>query len=148
MDAKKYLYRYTTLLYMKINKQEEIEILENIATGTTAQMGGERVQSSGNQEKMATAVGRVVDLQAEIAECDREMKEITDTIELLKPSEYNVLHKRYIQNLPFKTIGSMCGFDESWATTTNGRALQNLQKILDSRETVTPCDKLIDSVTN
>lgn len=133
MDAKQYLERYTSLLYMIKNKTDEIELLESLAQGTTAQMGGERVQSSSNQEKMASAVIRIVDLQAEIEECNRKLKDITDTIEQLKPAYYNVLHKRYIQNLPFKTIGVMCGMDESWATSTNGRALQSLQRILDAR---------------
>ena len=131
MKAQKFLQRYKTLMFMIENKLAEIELLDSIRTGTTAQMGSERVQTSGTADKTAAATVRIVDLQNEIAECEMEQKRITDTIEQLKSDEYNVLHKRYIQDMSYKEIGSACKMDKDWATTKHGRALQSLQRILD-----------------
>lgn len=116
------------------NKLAEIEILDSIRSGTTSQMGGERVQTSGNPDKIAASTIRIVDLQREINECEMEQKTITSTIEELKNDEYHVLHKRYIQDMSYKEIGYSCGHDKEWATTKHGRALQNLQRILDEKE--------------
>lgn len=135
MEAQEYLRKYKKNLFKIANKQNEIKMLEVVRESTTAQMGGERVQTSGTSDKIATATARIVDLQAEIKECAREMKEITDTIEMLDSAdEYNVLHKRYMQDLLFKEIGVACGMNKDWATTMHGRALQNVQQILNKRE--------------
>lgn len=135
MEAQDYLRKYKKNLFKIANKRNEIALLETMREGTTAQMGGERVQTSGTSDKIATATARIVDLQAEIKDCEREMKEITDTIETLDSAdEYNVLHKRYVQDLLFKEIGAACGMNKDWATTIHGRALQNVKKILDERE--------------
>ena len=58
-------------------------------------------------------------------------QDITDTIALLPMADYNTLHKVYIQSLSFKEIASET--DYSNVTTAHGRALQRLQKLLDTR---------------
>ena len=57
----------------KINADiEELASLETLATRTTSVLGGERVQSSGSQQKMADSVAKIVDLREQInAEIDR-----------------------------------------------------------------------------
>lgn len=120
------------------NKQAEIRDWTDKALGITSNMDGERVQSSGNQQKMATAIDKVVDLKREANEKIDELidykQKVIKTIEKLKPIEYDVLHKRYIQGMQFEEIGALRRKSKSWATTWHGIALKSLNKILEEKE--------------
>lgn len=120
------------------NKLAEIRQWNDIALCITTNTEGERVQSSGNQQKMANAMDKVVDCKAEanakIDELIDYKQEVIRTIKLLNATEYNVLHKRYIQGMTFDEVGAAKRKSKSWATTVHGRALQNLNKILEARE--------------
>lgn len=135
--AQVYLEQVEKLNAMIENKMAEVTQWRGVAMGITPHLEGERVQSSGSQQKMADAINRVIDLQAEInGMIDRLIdlkQEIIKTIELLNATEYDVLHKRYIQGLQFDEIGAAKHKSKSWATTVHGRALQNLNLILDER---------------
>ena len=119
------------------NKLVEQRQWRGVALGITSNTEGERVQSSGNQQKMASAIDRVVDLESEINELvDRLIdykQEVIQTIEQLNATEYDVLHKRYIQGMTFDEIGAVKRKSKSWATTVHGRALQSLNRILEAR---------------
>lgn len=136
--AQEYLEQVDKLNAMIENKAAEVKQWRDVALGITTNTEGERVQSSGSQQKMSDAIDRVVDLQAEInSMIDRLIglkQEIIKTIELLNATEYDVLHKRYIQGMTFDEIGAVKNKSKSWATTVHGRALQNLNVILDERE--------------
>lgn len=140
MKAKDYLKQLEKLDAIIQNKLIEKKQWKDIALGVTAHSDGERVQSSGSQQKMADAIERCVDMEKEINMLvDRliDLKlEITKTIEKLNATEYDVLHKRYLQNMTFDEIGAAKGKSKSWATTVHGRALQSLQRILDERERI------------
>ena len=56
VNAKKYLSNVSKLDKMIANKMIEKEQWEAVAEGSTAHSEGERVQSSGNPQKMADAV--------------------------------------------------------------------------------------------
>lgn len=137
-EAQIYLEQADKLNAMIENKMAEKEQWRGVALGITARSDGERVQSSGSQQKMANAIDRVVDLEAEInALIDKLIDtklEIVRTIEQLNATEYDVLHKRYIQGMTFDEIGVAKRKSKSWATTVHGRALQNLNVILVERE--------------
>lgn len=137
-EAQVYLERVDKLNVMIENKMAEKAQWRGVALGITSHSEGERVQSSGSQQKMSDAIDRVVDLEAEInALIDKLVDtklEIIRTIEQLNATEYDVLHKRYIQGMTFDEIGAAKGKSKSWATTVHGRALQNLKYILDERE--------------
>lgn len=138
--AQEYLEQVDKLNAMIENKMAEVAQWRGVALGITTNTEGERVQSSGSQQKMADAINRVIDLQAEInGMIDRLInlkQEIIRTIELLNATEYDVLHKRYIQGMTFDEIGAAKRKSKSWATTVHGRALQNLNVILDERERI------------
>lgn len=138
--AQEYLEQIPKLNVMIENKMAEVAQWRDVALGITSHSEGERVQSSGSQQKMADAINRVIDLQAEInGMIDRLIdlkQEIIRTIEQLNATEYDVLHKRYIQGMTFDEIGAAKHKSKSWATTVHGRALQNLNVILDERERV------------
>ena len=136
--AKEFLRQPKKLDKMIENKLIEKEQWKAIATGTAAQMGGERVQSSGSQQKMADAIGRYIDIEKEINETiDKlidEKKDVISVIEQLELTEYDIMHMVYIQYLTLEEAAMAYCNSYSWATTIHGRALKNVQKILDERE--------------
>lgn len=118
------------------NKLIEKQQWHDIALGITASMEGERVQSSGGKSKMANAVEKCVDMEAEIDGLIDELidvkKEVIQTIEQLdSPIEYNLLHMRYIQYISLQEIADHYNRDYGWATTTHGRALKSVQRKLE-----------------
>lgn len=136
--AREFLERIPKLNAMIENKMAEQAQWRGVALGITARSEGERVQSSGSQQKMADALDRVVDMESEINGLIDNLiaarQEIISTIEHLNATEYDVIHKRYVQALTFDEVGAAKGKSKSWATTVHGRALQNLNKILEERE--------------
>ena len=84
---------------------------------------------------MANAIERIVDLKREANEKIDELvdykQHVIKTIEKLKPIEYDVLHKRYIQGMQFEEIGAVRRKSKSWATTWHGIALKSLNRILE-----------------
>ena len=136
MEVRKFLRQVETLDVRISNKLIEQKQWRDIALGITANMEGERVQSSSSQNKMADAITKCVDMEAEINRLVdiliETKKEVIETIERLdSATEYNVLHMRYIQFQDLQDIADKYGKDYSWATTTHGRALKHLQVILD-----------------
>ena len=138
MKAKEYLLQIRKIDRLVENKIAELEHWQAIATGTTTFSDGDRVQSTGNKYKMEDAIIKCIEINNEInSEIDRLVdtrKEVISTIERLKPSEYDVLHKIYVQNKDFQEIATAKKMSYSWVTTKHGRALASLQKILDERE--------------
>jgi hypothetical protein len=110
------------------NKLIEKQQWRDIEQGIAANMEEESVQSS--------AISRCDDMVAEI-DCLVEIliakkKEVIQTIEqLYSPTEYKLLHLRYIQYVPLKNIADMWGTEYTNITTTHGRALRNVQEILE-----------------
>ena len=115
---------------------EEVAMWKDIALSTTGCMEGERVQSSGNKEKMANAVISYTDIEEDIKQRIAEAKEIQNkivrTIARLNKYEYCVLHGFYILGKQFKEIAAKEGKSVSWATSMHGTALESLQAILDA----------------
>lgn len=136
--AKAFLSQVEKLDTLIQNKEVEKRQWRDIALGITSRTDGERVKSSGSQQKMANAVDKYIDLEKEI---DREIDRLVDTkreilavIEQLKPLEYDFLHKVYIQRMSLQDVASAYGMSYSWATTTHGIALKNVNKMLEARE--------------
>ena len=120
------------------NKLIEKQQWHDIALGITANMDGERVQSTGGKNKMADAINKCVDMEAEIDILVDELidtkKDVIQTIERLdSPTEYNILHMRYIQYLSLQEIADHYNRDYGWVTTTHGRALKNVQALLERK---------------
>lgn len=120
------------------NMLAEAERWRLIAYGTTARSDGERVQSSGSQQRMADAVCEYIDIEEdikrELGALAEKRKEIISMIRRLPYNKRNVLHKRYVQDKSFDEIALMCDKSRSWVTSIHGRALQDVQAILDERE--------------
>lgn len=136
--AKQFLLQIEKYDRMIANKLIEKEQWRAIALGTTAQMGDERVQASSSQQKMADAVGRYIDVEGEIdAIIDKFVdakNDVISVIEQLEVDEYDLLHKIYVQRITLQEAADMDDKSYTSVTTTHGRALKNVEKILEKRE--------------
>ena len=137
LTAKGFLKQIGKLNTLISNKLVEKEQWKCIATGTTMQLS-ERVQSSGSQQKMADAVSKYIDMEKEIDKCIDDLidkkQEVIRVIEQLDTIEYDVLHKIYVQFFTLQEVADMLEKSYSSITSIHGRALVNVQKILDEME--------------
>lgn len=138
LDVKDYLSQVRKLDLQIKNKLIEQQLWKDIALGITANMNGERVQSSGSQSKMADAIVKIVDAEAEVnALVDRLIdtkKEVIQTIEqLTSPLQYDVLHLHYIQFMTLQAIADKYGMSYDWAKQAHKRAVKNVQRIRDKK---------------
>lgn len=137
-EAQVFLERVEMLDTIIENKLIEQRQWGELATSITANIGGDRVQASRTQSRLADAVIKCIDMEGEIAdEVDNliaEKREVVKTIEkLYSPTHYRILHLRYIQHISLDDIAKIMKKDYTTITTTHGRALKNVQKILDRR---------------
>lgn len=137
-EAQVYLERVEMIDSIVHNKLIEQRQWHDLALSITANMGSERVQSSGSKSRMADAVEKCIDMEHQIsASVDKLISEKTDIVSTLEqldnPTEYKLLHMRYIQYIDLKDIAEKYGKEYGWATTTHGRALRNVQHIMDGR---------------
>ena len=137
MNAKEYLLQIQKLDRLIENKLMEVAHWKSVATGTTVCAEGDRVQSSGSKQKMADAVCRYLHMEDEInADIDRLVdikQDIIKTIEQLPVKEYDLLHKIYVQGMEMYEAAVEMDKSYRWATSVHGRALANVQKVLDER---------------
>lgn len=139
MKAVDYLKQIKTM-DAKINADiEELAQLEALATKTTSVLGGERVQSSGSQQKMADCVAKIVEMKQQIAdEIDAYIdfkKEARDVICVCDADCLTLLHKRYFQFKKWERIAVEMNFTYQWVSDgLHQRALAQVQKVLDERE--------------
>lgn len=143
MQAKEYLTQVEKLDKLIENKLKELEQWESMATGiSSAPMGAERVQSSGNQQKMADAVYKIVELKNDInrlVDTYIDIKQgVIHTIEHLSADEYDVLHKMYIQRLSMREIADMKGKSYKWVKGIHRCGIKNIQEALGKKVTKVP----------
>lgn len=137
--AQMYLERVEKIDTIIENKLIEQRQWKDLALNITANMGGEKVQaSSKSSSPMADAVIKCISMETEIAEAvDRliaEKKEIVRTIEqIYSPMEIKILHMRYIRYISLTDIAVELNKEYTWVTTTHGRALKSVQKLLESK---------------
>lgn len=134
--AQAFLERVEMLDAIVENKLIEQRQWKDLALNITANMGGERVQSTGSKSKMADAIEKCILLEEEIAvavdKLIAEKRSVVKIIEkLYSPMEYKILHLRYIQHVSLKDIAERLNREYTWVTTTHGRALKHVQNILD-----------------
>lgn len=136
MEAREFLLQLQTLKKRIESKRAEIEQLKAIAYGVTPQANGERVQSSGNPERMASAVVGYMQLETELAQhlaqyC-RAMREVIAVIEQLNEPYYSIIHKRYVRNKNFAEIAAEENYSYQYIIDLHGVALQKIQKIINT----------------
>lgn len=143
MKAKEYLQQVKKIDKLIENKLIEKEQWFAIATGTTASSDdGDRVQSSGSQQKMADAVCKMIEIQEEInnlIDMYIDTKQgVIKTIEQLPADEYDVLHKRYIQDFTLTEIAEIRGKSYKWVKSVHGNGIRDVQDFLGKKITKVP----------
>ena len=139
MDAKKFLNEPKRLDVLIRNKLIELSRWKELALSITANMGGERVQSSGSQQKMADRINKYLDYEKEIDEMvDRlidKKKEVVEVIEEIENPDYlDLIHRKYIQYKTLEQIAKETGRSYDAIKTAHGRALEEVRKILKRKE--------------
>lgn len=137
MNAKDFLRQVKKLNTMIENKLIEVRQLKELACNISPNLSGERVQSTPNPQRIADAIGKYIDLENEINhDIDKlvdSKRDVLGVIEQLNTTEYDILHKIYVQNLTLYDVADAYDKTYSWVTTIHGRALKNVQRILDKR---------------
>lgn len=141
MKAKEYLLQLKKKDKLIENMLVEREQWKAIATSVTQHITADRVQSSGNQQKMADAVLKLVEIDKEIDEAidnyvdsRREIIATITKLHNINETYYDVLHKVYIQNMTLNEVADLYGQERAWADKTHGRGLELVQRIINERE--------------
>ena len=135
MKAINYL-KQIKIMDAKINADiDELASLEALATRTTSVLGGDRVRSSGSQQKMADSVAKIVDLREQInAEIDRFIDYKQEARELISVCDAECISKRYFQFKTWESIAVDMNFTYQWVSGgLHQKALAQVQKALDER---------------
>ena len=139
MKATDYLKKIKSIDAMIIADVEELATLEALATKTTAVMGGERVQSSGSQQKMADCVVKIAELRSKIEDELTELlalkREARELLCNLNDAEcITLLHKRYFLFEKWENIAVEMNYTYQWVSDgLHKKALSQFQKILDKK---------------
>lgn len=130
MTAREYVKQLERIDILIASKAAEKARWEALALDTGARQPGDRVQGSGNQQKMAGAVESAVDIDAEIASLQAQRHEITRTLEKLQVDEFWMLNAVYGEHVSIGQAAWDRGKSYSWGQTLHNRAMENLEKIL------------------
>ena len=125
---------------VKINNDiEELESLQALATKTTSALGGNRVQASGSQQKMADCVHKIVKLKEDInSEVDTyvEYKEQVKKFihEACDTDCCRLLYLRYFRFETWEAIAKKMNYSRQWVMKSlHKKALGQMQAKLDNK---------------
>lgn len=119
------------------NKITEIQRLEAMATNISSHLSEVKVSSTPNPQRIQEVWTRLIEAQAELMdEVDRLIAlkiEVISILEKLPPIEYDVLYKIYISHYSVQQVAEKKNYTRQGIYDIKDRALEKLQKILDSR---------------
>ena len=133
LETKKYLSQIERLDRVIQNKLTEIYQLKTMACNIVVSTENERVQSSGDKERMASTVSKIVDIEREIdslIDTQLERKNvIIGQIESLENNDmYHILFNRYVKRASFGDIAKEMNYSERHIITLHGEALQEFER--------------------
>lgn len=117
--------------------KEEIDTLREMVVSTGAIQQGERVLSSGTQDKMAETICKINEKECEWNDLMREFAlaraNVIINIQKLNNPEYGqILYKRYCQSKKWEEIALEMNYTYQWVCKLHGRALLELDKVLNN----------------
>lgn len=139
MRAKQYLQQYRRCKKRLRRLQEQIAELNDLVDGLSApQVDGDRVQSSHDPDRMGEVIARKSDLEeelmVEIGNTLDMLNEIEATINAIKNVDYQtLLQKRYIRLETWEVIAEDMHYTSRWLFTMHGRALIEVEKLINGR---------------
>lgn len=134
MNTREYLNQIQRYDRVIRNKYVELEQLESHATGLISFSYGDRVQTSGSQDKIGDLVAKIVDLQSEIADDTNEYLEkktqVIKTIDSVKNSVlYDILFKKYVEGKTLDIIADEIGYSYQRIKELHLSAIATVKKI-------------------
>lgn len=137
MTTKSYLSQIERLDRMIQNKLSEIYQLKTMACSVTVSNDGERVQNSGNKDRMGSTVAKIVDLEKETDELVdsfvEKRKRIVGQIDSMEDVDYyHVLSMRYVARDTFENIAEKTNWSIRKVFSLHGKALLEFEKLFGS----------------
>lgn len=138
MTAKEFLSQAKYLDARINSKIRQVADLNDLATNATSALTGMPHNPNHGRSSMADCVAKIVDLQAEInSDIDALVdlkREILETIKGLENVEYQtILERRYLCFETWEKIAAEMGYDLRWLFRLHGKALDEVQSILDKQ---------------
>lgn len=130
MDSKQYLNQISRLERQIKNKLDEIAQLRTMANGITALNDGDRVQTSGDKDKIGAIISRIVDMEREVDVMIDKRCKIVEQIESLENADYyDVLANIYILKKELKVIAIERGISYGHLKKVHGLALKEFERL-------------------
>lgn len=134
MNTKTYLHQIKRLDMMISNKLAEIYRLKNMASGIFISTDSERVQSSGNKDRLGNTVAKIIDLERETDKLidilfDKRNNIIKQIDSLSNSDYYQILALRYVNYDTFNDISDKTGWSIRQVFRLHGEALQEFEKV-------------------
>lgn len=135
IDSKKYLQQIQLYDSHISTKLEELQHLKEMVTRITPTLKDDVVSGGGSQDKLADAVAKIVDLEAEIdQDIDRYVdakREVSGTLDkLTNPDQLQVLHMRYVQHKTWEQIACDMSMTYRNVCYIHGKGLQAVNEIM------------------
>lgn len=136
-DYLKLLKKYDILIDAKTEKIQRLKALAERTTKTFSDTGN--VQTSYKNDVLEDSVIKIMELQKELNVEVKEMLEVQENIEKminnLKNNNYcEILYKRYVYKYTWEKIAVEMNYNITWVQVLHGRALAEIQKVLDKKE--------------
>lgn len=132
MDTKTYLGQISRLERQIQNKLSEIYQLKTMACSVTVSNEGERVQTSGDKDRLGSVVSKIVDLEKEtdniVDSFVDKRKRIIEQIDGMENEDYyHVLSMRYVGKATFEDIAKSTNWSIRKVFSIHGKALQEFE---------------------
>lgn len=135
-STKDYLRQIERLDRMIQNKLSEIYQLKTMACSVTVSNEGERVQTSGDKDRLGATVAKIVDLEHEtdslvdsFIDIRGKIIEQIDSMINIDVNMYHVLSCRYVGKKNFNYIADEMGYTRMQINRIHGKALIEFEKL-------------------
>jgi DNA-directed RNA polymerase specialized sigma24 family protein len=140
LTAKEYL-NQARYLDLRINsKIAQIDHLNDLATHVTSTISDMPRNTSPDPSRMETTICKIVDLEQEISEdlgqlmdLKRDLQQVVDGVS--RPEYQVILQKRYLEMEQWEDIAGDMNYDVRYVQKLHGRALADVQELLDAKRT-------------
>ena len=112
-------------------KRAQLQEIADLCTNITVDMSEDRVQTSGDKDRLGSLIAKKVDIETElmgeISEALDDMKEIEDAINGLEdPDEQTVLQERFIEGKKWDDIADDICYSRMTAIRIKNRAISKI----------------------
>jgi len=132
MTTKQYLNQIKRFDILIENKASEIEQLRSMATSITVATDGDRVQTSGDKDRVGRAVAKILDKENELEDLIEQyydQKElILSQIETLDTSLYQILFYKYVNGYTIEVMSGKMFYSMNHIKRLTNKALDTFEE--------------------